>query len=60
MKMKVKATITFEWEEDTENWPGTKPSTKEELLRCMKEYASEDYSYFLECPITSVAFAEVP
>lgn len=47
MNYKMRATVIFEWEENTANWSEA-PKTAEEVLKLVKDYSSTDHSYFLE------------
>lgn len=46
MKFKVKATVVFEWEEDTDNWPDQEP-TEEGVLKGIRE-CDDQISYILD------------
>jgi hypothetical protein len=47
MKIELKAIVEYTWTEDSEDWP-QKPQTKEELIELVKEYCTDDYSYFVD------------
>jgi hypothetical protein len=46
MKIVVRATVVFEWEEDSKNWE--EAETPEALLALVKDYVKGDMSYILD------------
>lgn len=59
MKFKVRATVVYEWEEDSENWQGDEPlETAEAILAAANEYAAEDPAYILDCEPTTISKIE--
>ena len=59
MKVKVKATVVFEWEEDSANWGDDNPQTVDDLLKLANDYAKDDPSYILGCEPTSIGLIEI-
>jgi len=54
MKVKLKATVTYEWEDDTEYWEAVNPLTPDDFVKAVQDYVRDDYSYVLECGITGI------
>ena len=50
MRIKIQATVTYVWEEDSELW-GTDPQTPEELLAEVKKHLDYDPLYMLDADI---------
>jgi hypothetical protein len=50
MKIKLRAVVTFSWEEDSKDWDAD-PKTPEEILAEVKKYVEDDMGYILEADI---------
>lgn len=59
MKIKVRATVTYEWEEDSDNWADHVIESEDELVAAAQEYAKKDWSYILNCDAVAVSKIEV-
>lgn len=59
MKIKVQATIVYEWEEDSVDWPDDDITTEAELIAAVQRYVDHDLVYILECDPKTIGKIEV-
>lgn len=59
MKIQVKATVVYEWEEDTANWTEDNPQTETELMDLVQAYSKLDPNYIFDGEITSIKIEQV-
>lgn len=57
MKFNVRATVIFEWEEDSDTWVGVE-HTREAILQAVREYAKDDATYVLDCEHKIISIEE--